>query len=85
MAAAGAPATKPSAVCLLTGTTEHMSPLVVNHSPTETHMHTVQLIPDKDNAMLKSIHTSDKAKLDIADSIAISSLVKIFYIALIFC
>lgn len=54
---AAAPPAKPSAVCLLTGTTEHVSPLVVNHSTTDTHMHTVQLMPDTDGCMLKSIHT----------------------------
>ena len=53
--AAAAP--KPSAMCLLTGTTEHASPLVINHSPAETHMHTVQLIPDKDGSKLKTLYT----------------------------
>ena len=57
-AAAGAPSLKKSAVCLLTGDSEHASPLVVNHSPSQTHMHTVQLRPDADGAKLKSIFTS---------------------------
>jgi len=47
-------------MCLLTGATEPGSgqtALITNHTPLQTHTHTVMLTPDKADSMFKSIHT----------------------------